>query len=484
MKSFRDYFELKLPEEKKDFIKAKNIGKQFFQLLDDISNQVKIKDILNFVDNNQNPFNSENTEDNNLIFIVFDTETTGLTTHFGKDKSGKEKVRDQIYELAATAYNNNFEVLKNGTLHLKLDLDRLDYNKNPKKIIEQIKKYHKDITESNIKSLMNSFLKRLDGFKFDTEGFKEDIKKELPEKDEKQVTILASMFKNAFNIERLMTMTKAEKDKFKRLEGWSGREPGEDYKVERKKSETAIIEEFLRFINRIKKEYPEAKVYVVAQNLPYDKGMVEGELLDRNRKQLENILKFSLKGDQKKSITAIKNELKKRTFGHTTRKAKLKIGKAFEFSLDTQDVFKKLIKGEKPRQRILKAFYERIREKTGIRSKKLEKILDNPKNSVSLGFLGRIAKNKDWHTATNDVYVTIKATKNWLATIRLTHILLSIKEGKTNIKIRNNSYTKEKYPDLWEFIKENGLTSSEYNELKKSLGISVQEFKQANQATT
>ena len=488
MKLFRDYFEketvswdeLNLPEGLKggDFKKTKEVGKQFFQILRGISRQIKIEDILAYVNDDKTPFTSNGESDyKDSIFIVFDTETTGLVQKSGPNKWGKNVERDQIYELAATAYNNDFEVIPDGTLHLKLKLSYLKYWKNPEKLITTVIKYNPDIKTKDIEEIKKEYESCVDGFKFNFAKFNDFLKQKYPNKDPKT---FSSKFKDAFQIQRLMEMTHADKVLFKRIEGWSVDEIGSKYEVDLKKNESEIIDEFISYVNKIKAKFKDKKVFIVAQNLPYDKGMVSGELLDRNSQAIASIVKFKLKGSEKNSISAIKKELKKSTGGHTKRKAKIKIGKLFEFSLDTKDVFTKLIKGEKKRQKTLLEVYKRISATSGLRMKKLEAILDNPKESVSLGFLGRISNNPAWHTATNDVYVTIQATKNWLATTRLTHILLQIREGAEAVKVRDFSITSKEFPEFFSFIKENGLTGSEYSDLKKSIGMSVAEFKKIN----
>jgi hypothetical protein len=502
MKDFQTYFELELGKLKgKKVVGAdgkettalqqwKNIGKQTFQILRKISSQIKIQDILGYLNDDITPFtNREATNQyGDKIFIVFDTETTGLVQKSGINKYGKFVERDQIYELAATAYDNDFNVVPDGTLHLKLNLEYLKYWKNPAKLKSTVRKYNSDITDSVLEEIKKEYTECVEGFNFNFARFKGFLKRKFPNKNERQLAGIQKNLKDAFQIERLMAMTKAEKQIFNRIEGWDGANVGEQYKVDSKRSEKAVIDEFVKFINKIKKEHKDKEVVIVAQNLPYDKGMVSGELLDRSREQFDKIVKFELKG--KKSLSQIKAKLKasKTT---TKRQARLIIGDLFSASLDTQDVFKKLIKGQKKRHVLLSAIYNRIKEASGIahtnkkdgglRQNKIEKILDNPKGSVSLGVLGRISDNPAWHTATNDVYVTIQATKNWLATIRFTYILIEIKEGKKSIQVTDSfSITESNYPEFFQFVREHGITSSEYTKLKQTLGMSVSEFRQAN----
>jgi len=469
------YNELKMPEgmTKEKFSNLKKISKQFDGIFNQITKSIRIQDILGYVKDNVNPFTNDSKIDNyaDTIFVVFDTETTGLTQKTSVKDNGMTTERDQIYELAATAYDNDFKVIPDGTLHLKMELDKLKYQKNPTKLKNNITKKYPDITTVQMGKIKEAYKANKDGFKFNMPGFKESLATILTNKKQIDINKIAYLLKSSFEIEGLMDMTKAKKDDFKRIESWDKSKLGEGYKVERKKTESEIVDAFISFVKKVKSDNKDKKVVVVAQNLSYDQGMVTGELLDRNAEIFRNIKKFDQK--KSKSLTAIKAELKRRTKGYTTRKGKEKVEDTFGDSMDTQEVFKKFVKGDKKRQQILKKFYEKIKETSGIDSKKWNKIFDNPKSSVSLGKLGAIAKNLDWHTASNDVYVTIEATKRWLAMIRLTHVLLKAKDGKTSIRIsdpkRNITISQEDYPDFFQFIKDNGITDSQYEQLKQGL---------------
>jgi hypothetical protein len=467
----KEYNELKLPEgmDKDKFKNLKAVGRQFDQVLTKITGALRIQDVIGYLKKGVNPFTDDSKTDEykDSIFVVFDTETTGLTQKTAQNKFGGVKERDQIYELAATAYDNDFKVIPDGTLHVKLKLDKLKFDKNPEKLKTNLKKNFPDLSEGDIDSLNSTYKKYKDGFKFDMAGFKKEIKEKFPKKSEQQVNKIAYTLQKVYDIGGLMQMTKADKDKFKRLEGWDKSKLGEQYTVERKNSEAQIIDAFIRFVKKIRTSNKDKKVMVVAQNLPYDQGMVEGELLDRNSQIFNNLKKFDKA--KTKSLSSIKSELKKRTYGYTKGKGKKAAKETFAGALDTQDVFKKIIKGDKKRQKILESVYKRIKEKSGVESKKWDKIFDNPKLSVSLGKLGTIAKNLDWHTASNDVYVTMEATKRWLATIRLTHVLLEINKGSKSVKAGDVTISESDFPELFEFLREYGVSESEYSTLKGEL---------------
>lgn len=361
------------------------------------------------------------------ILIGFDTETTGLTTAEKKrisKRTGSEYTapRNQIYELAAIAYDDKFKtneitldvkdskgvVAKDATFHGKTMQKGLDKFNDPEKILQKIIKranLSSADTAKVIDDLYETYKSIKVGFKLDPAG-RHTLAEKMVEITDGKVDIktassIAFDLESMFSIFEIMGMTKYDKTEFRGLYS------NTKYEVDFFAKEIALIDNFLKFIEKLSNGKP---VYIMAHNMAYDQGMVQGSI--ESFKKYASMFKME----------SYYNDIKKRYdqfFGNP------------EFILDTKDVFKKVLV-DKDRLGILRNIlseYEEVGRSvkgttTSVKRSKAGKA------SLSMGPLSALFKieNIEWHTAANDVHVMMELLKTIGSLTRMLHELMKVNE--------------------------------------------------------
>ncbi len=360
----------------------------------------------------------------NPILLAYDTETTGLSHGIKKDKDTgmtypdykSISKRDIIIELAAIAYDKNFhpvvfdEKIRHGDLpeeggfHGKVTPSALKY-KSEEYFMNRLKVLGFNIADLPVvESIYKKYKK---GFDLDMLKFKQELQKALMIEDEGRAKDTAKLIADYLNIEGLKNMNKFSKDEFERIH--SG---GDNYIIHRYEEEFQLVKHFIDFAEKFKDE---GEVYIVAQNLPYDAGMVES--------CLHYISKYG-KGDEK---TEAEHYLDR--WDDLMRN-----------SFDTKDLFKKVVNTKKILNQIESYFPEHgvkiidminkmnpeVKEDTGSGYRGMKK----GERSLSLGKLAPKMMNKAWHTAMNDVYVTVETARYYASLVKLLAQMKRVAAGK------------------------------------------------------
>jgi hypothetical protein len=352
------------------------------------------------------------TEDKKTCIIVFDTETTGLIK-----KSSEKSSRNQIYEIAAITYDYSINESKDGDrvdfFHSKVDDLNLNasnsVNKLSAKIIEKLKTNSLD---KDMEQLQLAYEKAAEKEKFnpDVKVFKEAI----PNIYEPYAYDIIKMLK----IKSLREMTKADKKKF--FDFWTN----EEYDVKMHNSEIAMVTAFFNYIEKQEKKFD--KIYIIAHNLSFDKDIVTGAIEDA-------VKYWQSKNDNSEMLSKSQNLLVKANnlFNNMN-------------SSDTLNGFKTLFNEKKYIDKIdllvkeLKVYAKKRnipKGEKGFVSKLLVLLTKIPKTkdpnfrTTSLGKVAPSGINKDWHTAVNDVFVTVQTTKMYFTIPMIISILINISEN-------------------------------------------------------
>lgn len=408
---------------------SKAITRQILELSEFIKDKITLAGLLRYLKNEGAMIKDSDIKgEGNIdaIIVGFDTETTGLAKEDKKrvsKRTGAEYVapRNQIYELAAIAYDSNFKVqelklnaedskgvvAKDATFHGKTIQKGLNKFNDPEKIFQKIvsrAKLDRPTLTTLINELYETYQQVRTGFKLDAAGRDALATKMVEFTDgkinQKTATGVAFDLENMFSIFDIMGMTKYDKSEFK------GLFTGAQYEVEQFSKEISLIENFLNFLDKVSNG---RDCYIIAHNMAYDQGMVAGAI-DSFKQYAEMF------GMQKRY-----NKVKKmydQYFGNP------------EFILDTKDVAKKVLV-EKDRLTILEKIMSDLPEVGGIIKKitSLQKTKAG-KRSLSMGPMSSALtiQNIDWHTAANDVYVMIELMKTLGSITRVIHELMKINE--------------------------------------------------------
>jgi DNA polymerase III epsilon subunit-like protein len=358
----------------------------------------------------------------NPIFLAYDTETTGLNHGIKKDKETgmtypdykSISKRDIIIELAAIAYDKNFhpvvfdEKLRHGDLpeeggfHAKITPKALKY-KSEEYFMNRLKVLGFNLAD--LGKMEEIYNKHKKGFKIDLPNFELDIQNSLMT-DANKAKELAKLLSDHFTIKGLKDMNKYDKNDFEKIhtEG--------EYAVHRYEEEFQLVKHFIDFAEKFNED---GEVYIVAQNLPYDAGMVES--------CLHYISKYG-KGDEREEAEQYLD----------------KWDNLMRNSFDTKDLFKKVVNKKKVLNEIQKYFPENgikiidminkmnpeMKEDAGSGYRGMRK----GERSLSLGKLAPKMMNKAWHTAMNDVYVTVEAARYYASLVKLLAQMKRVIQGK------------------------------------------------------
>jgi hypothetical protein len=339
--------------------------------------------------------------------VVFDTETTGLRTRSGVDSYGKMKQRNQIYELAAITYDSKMKANKKDYFHGKVPDQFLNMANSVQKTGSKVaEKLGRALTDSELDAIESAYAAATveNKFKPDWKIFSDKLPESLK-------AVGGDLYKIT-PISKIRVMTKADKEIYNDVF------TQEQYQVKMFKSEMAMIENFLNYIDKQKENFDE--VYIIAHNLNYDKSITLGAL--------EDAVAFW----ESKAVPTM------------VEKSKALLQRAegfFNSSVDTLDGFKRLFAEKNYITKI-----KRVAELTGIDGIKLLNVFKRlPKTktgkySTSLGKISPKSINKEWHSAINDVYVTIETVKMYYTIPMILSMLrvASIKEdfvGYGQVKI-------------------------------------------------
>ena len=427
-------------------IRKDNLSKAFLDLSEQLQKFITVDDLIGYIKLGKPIINYDKlngilrNENEKIGIIVFDTETTGLI-----GKSGEKSIRNQIYELAAITYDYSLEETKEG--------DRVDYfhAKVPDEKLNALNSVSKIITK--IKSNLKSNLKR------DVEVEKINPSKPLPKEGEidtepeTEITLIEKAYQlaikdNKYNpdfkifkdklpkdfeyvahdlmkmlkIKSLREMTKADKMQF--FDFWTK----ESYKVKTYEHEMGMIQDFFNYIERQQEKFD--KIYILAHNLSFDKDIVIGAIQDS--------IGLWKKNDNK----------------NMTAKSELLLMKANTLfsdmnTSDTVNGFKTLFNEKQYINKIemlvkeLKVYMSKRQIPDGERGfvskllillTKIPKTKDPKFRSASLGGIAPKGLNIDWHTAVNDVFVTVRTTKMYFTIPMIISLLIKISETYENSK--------------------------------------------------
>jgi hypothetical protein len=429
------YFNIYESLAKAKVLKTDDLSRAFLRLSSDLEKFITVDSIKNYVKTvspiiSYEKLNTIMRGDKNIGIIVFDTETTGLIQKTAINKYGKLQTRNQIYELAAITYNYSLEEAKDNNrvdfFHAKVKDASLNAQNSVAKISDKVKKILKSDLDMEMLNKAYKMATQKNPYNPEYKIFADNLSAEYKE--------VAGVIIKMMPIEKLRKMTKADKEKFTNL--WTG----EEYMVDFYDSEMAMITNFFNYIEKQKTKFEE--VYILAHNLNYDKGMILGAI--------EDSISYWQKGD-----TNQKEEVKKEMLAKS-QALDVKARSFFAQSIDTLDGFKTLLNEKKYIDKIerlaktLKIYKNKkdipIGEKGFIsklivRMTKIAKTKNNLYRSTSLGKISPKSINKDWHTALNDVFVTVKTTKIYFTLPMIISILIKISEeyekNKTILKFSN-----------------------------------------------
>jgi hypothetical protein len=427
-------------------IRKDNLSKAFLDLSEQLQKFITVDDLIDYIKLGKPIINYDKlngilrNENEKIGIIVFDTETTGLV---GKSGGKNNTIRNQIYELAAITYDYSLEETKEG--------DRVDYfhAKVPDESLNGLNSVSKLIIK--IKSNLKSNLKR------DVEVEKINPSKSLSEIDiepETEITLMEKAYQlaikdNKYNpdfkifkdklpkdfeyvahdlmkmlkIKSLREMTKADKMDF--FDFWTK----EAYKVKMYKNEILMIHDFFSYIERQEKKFD--KIYILAHNLDFDKNIVLGAIQD--------VIEYWKKKNDNPEMVA---------------KSEILLTKANTLfsSMNTSDTlngFKTLFNEKQYINKIellvkeLKVYMSKRQIPDGekgfvskllILLTKIPKTKDPKFRSTSLGSVAPKGLNVDWHTAVNDVFVTVRTTKMYFTMPMIISLLIKISETYENSK--------------------------------------------------
>ena len=344
--------------------KRDHLSQDLVKTLNDIrENYISIQNILLFK-NKQNYFDPQKYTPQDYLFIVIDTETTGLQQvdkfESYTDKNGIKhdyiSYRNQIVEAGAVAYNWDLKFESNSDktfFHGKIkDISLNKYNPDYNTFINNFPPIFKDLDEFN------------------------------------QQTLLRHIFKYNLLI-AINAMNQSDKKVYKYLY-----DQNKTYNVKDSyRDELHLIESLFDFIESKMNMY--SNVIIGAHNLPYDEGMIKGAITTAidyyTFIEEDNSMKEHYQNLLQRHINIFKN------------------------TINTIDIFKDILNFKKYGNRLV-SLYQKNELKNIKILKHLIKSLNNKKYSsgafsLSLGNLAPISLNQDFHTTINDIYVTVETLK-------------------------------------------------------------------------
>ena len=423
-------------------IRKDNLSKAFLDLSEQLQKFITVDDLVNYIKLGKPIINYDKlngilrNENEKIGIIVFDTETTGLV-----GKSGENSIRNQIYELAAITYDYSLEETKKGDrvdyFHAKVPDENLNALNSVSKLIIKIKSNLKreielekidpskplpkegeiDIEpETEISLIQKAYQLAVKDNKYNPD-FK-IFKDKLP----KDFQYVAHDLMKMLKIKSLRQMTKADKIEF--FDFWTK----ESYKVKTYEHEMGMIQDFFAYIERQKEKFD--KIYILAHNLSFDKDIVIGAIQDS--------VGLWKKNNNKNMIA----------------KSELLLMKANTFfsdmnTTDTVNGFKTLFNEKQYINKIemlvkeLKVYISKRQIPPGekgfvskllILLTKIPKTKDPKFRSASLGGIAPKGLNVDWHTAVNDVFVTVRTTKMYFTIPMIISLLIKVSETYENTK--------------------------------------------------
>ena len=406
------YFHLTESVGKIRNIERDNLSKALMNLTRQLSKLITIDDIVDYIKLGKPIITYDKlngilkTESKKTAIVVFDTETTGLI-----GKSTEKNFRNQIYEIAAVTYDYSLnEVQENDRVdffHAKVQDEKLNASNSVKSLTAKLKSGLN--SELDMKMLDDAYKAAtvINQHQPDMPIFKSKI-------SDKYIPFAYDLVK-MLKIKSLREMTKADKEKFVDL--WTSKE----YDVALYNSEAAMLTAFFNYIEKQEKKFE--KIYILAHNLKFDKNIVVGSLED-------SVKYWQKRNDNPKMLSQSQELLTKANRLFDTMNTS-----------DTLNGFKSLFNEKKYIDKIdllvkeLKIYTKKIpKGEKGYVSKLLVLLTKIPKTkdpnfrTTSLGKVAPAGINKDWHTAVNDVFVTVATTKMYFTMPMIISILIKISE--------------------------------------------------------
>ena len=403
-------------------VEKDDLSKGFMKLSRDLQQFITVDSVVNYIKFGKPIITYDKlngilkTENKKIGIIVFDTETTGLVK-----KSNEKTFRNQIYEMAAVTYDYSLNETKEGDqvdfFHSKVEDINLNTSNSVTKLSQKIQKDSKfqiKMTEEEINKLISAYDKAAekDQYSPNVDIFKDNI----DDIYKPHAYDVLRMLK----IKKLRDMTKADKKNFINL--WNN----EEYIVKTHNSEAAMITAFFKYIEKQEKKFDQ--IYMIAHNLSFDKDIVIGAI--------EDAIKFFQQSNNQNPELLAKNQ-----------NLLVKANNIFDSmnSSDTLNGFKSLFNEKKYIEKIellvkelkIHAYAKKTiapKEEKVFVSKllvlltKIPKTKDQKFRTTSLGKVAPAGINKDWHTAVNDVFVTLQTTKMYFTIPIIISILIKISE--------------------------------------------------------
>lgn len=384
--------------------KRDHFSQDLVKSLNDIKeNYISIQNILLFK-NKQNYFDPQKYHPQDYLFIMIDTETTGLQA-YNKFQSYVDKkevkhdyisYRNQIVEIGAVCYDWNLKFESNSEktfFHGKIkDICLNEFNSIYKIESALISRFN-EVYLSNKDNIINAFkIAQEKGGKYnpDYSVFINNFPPIFEDLDEfNQQTLLRHIFKYNLLI-AINQMNQSDKRVFKYLY-----DQNKTYTVkDNYRDELHLIESLFDFIESKMNMY--YNVIIGAHNLPYDQDMIKGAI--------DSAIDFYTYIEEDNSMKAHYQNLLQRHHN------------IFKNNINTIELFKDILNSKKYGNRLIN-FYNQKNDLRKIKIlKHLVKSLNKSKYSsgsfsVSLGNLAPISLNQDFHTTINDINVTVETLK-------------------------------------------------------------------------
>lgn len=374
------------------------------ETLNDIKeNYISIENILLFK-NKQNYFDPKNYPTQDYIFIMIDTETTGLQS-VDKFESYTDKKeikhdyishRNQIVEIGAVAYDWHLKFESNSEktfFHGKIkDISLNEFNSIYKIESALISRFN-ELYLSNKDNIIKAFQiaqQKSGKFNPDYNTFINNFPPIFKDLDEfNQQTLIRNIFKYNLLI-AINQMNQSDKRIYKYLYNQD-----KTYTVKDSyRDELHLIESLFDFIESKINMY--SHVIIGAHNLPYDEGMIKGAIT--------TAIDYYTYFEKDDSIKEHYQNLLQRHHN------------IFKNNINTIDLFKDILNSKKYGNRLINYYNQKNDYKKIKLLKHLVKSLNKSKYSsgsfsVSLGNLAPISLNQDFHTTINDIYVTVETLK-------------------------------------------------------------------------
>jgi hypothetical protein len=387
------------PLNKKD-----HFSQGLIETLNDIKeNYISIENILLFK-NKQNYFDPKKYPPKDYLFIMIDTETTGLQTvdkfESYTDKKGIKhdyiSYRNQIVEIGAVAYDWNLKFESNSEntfFHGKIkDISLNEFNSIYKIESSLISKFN-DLYLSNKDNIINAFQiaqQKSGKFNPDYNTFVNNFPPIFKDLDEfNQQSLLRYIFKYNLLI-AINQMNHSDKRVYKYLYNQDKTYTVKDNYTD----ELNLIESLFDFIESKMNMY--SNVIIGAHNLPYDQDMIKGAII--------TAIDYYTYFEKDDSMKIHYQNLLQRHHN------------IFKNNINTIELFRDILNSKKYGNLLINSYSQKNDLKKIKLLKHLVKSLNKSKYSsgsfsVSLGNLAPISLNKDFHTTINDIYVTIETLK-------------------------------------------------------------------------